>query len=222
MREIDLIPADYCRVVRFVHRAKIVGLGMLVAAAVLGVGHRSLKLAENRERLVVTSLQARQSTTTQQRLELEGLRAQQMRLERRLALLAAVRGGPTAESMLAIIDHALAAGDVWFTNWRFRRAGAEVDHDGSVVPTGYFVVLPPDAEHPEAKEWRVETHMEIRGQARDHSALSNFVNRLYDNPAIEDAKVLKTSVRSSGKDAIVDFELAVVVDGNASQPVFAK
>jgi hypothetical protein len=222
MRDVDLIPADYRRVVRFVQRAKVAGLCFLVATTILAASHRSLESVGERERRAIAALQARQSATTQQRLELERLQEQQMRLERRLALLAAVRGGPTAESMLATIDHALAADGVWFTNWRFRRAGAEVDHVAEAVHTGYFVVLPPDAEHPEAKEWRVETHMEIKGQARDHSALSAFVNRLYDRPEIEDAKVLRTSVRPSGDGAIVDFDLDVVVAGNAARPVVVK
>jgi len=222
MRDVDLIPADYRRVVRFVQRAKVAGVSIVIAVVALIAGHRSLQSAGEQERRAIASLQARQSATTQQRLELERLQEQRMRLERRLALLAAVRGGPTAESMLATIDHALAADGVWFTNWRFRRAGAEVDHVAEAVHTGYFVVLPPDAEHPEAKEWRVETHMEIKGQARDHSALSAFVSRLYDRPEIEDAKVLGTSVRPSGDGAIVDFDLDVVVAGNAARPVVVK
>ncbi|MGD2062845.1 MAG: hypothetical protein PVF51_04605 [Nitrospirota bacterium] len=222
MREVDLIPGEYRTVVRFIHRAKVSAVCLLVATAILGAGHRSLESVAEREQRAIAVLQAQQSTTTQQRLELEGLRERQMRLERRLALLAAVRGGPTAESMLAIVDHAVAGGGIWFTNWRFRRAGTEVDHDGSAEHTGYFAVLPPDAEHPEAKEWRVETHMEIKGQARDHSALSTFVNRLYDHPAIEDARVLRTSVRPVGNGTFVDFELAVVVAGNAARPVVVK
>jgi len=222
MRDVDLIPDDYRRAVRFIRRAKVAGVALVIAAVALIAGHRFLQSVGQQGRRAIAALQAQQSTTTQQRLELEGLREQQMRLERRLALLAAVRGGPTAESMFSIIDQALAAGGVWFTNWRFRRAGAEVDHVAEAVHTGYFVVLPPDAEHPEAKEWRVETHMEIKGQARDHSALSTFVNRLYDRPEIEDAKVLRTSVRPSDDGAIVDFDLAIVVAGNAARPVGVK
>jgi hypothetical protein len=221
MREVDLVPAEYRMVMRFVHRAKMVALCLLVAATLVGVGHRSLKSVAEQDRRAIASLEARQSATTEQRQELEGLRARQGRLERRLALLTAMRGGPTAESMLAIIDHAVAAGGVWFTNWRFGRAGTEVEHDAETVHTGYFVVLPPDAEHPEAKEWRVETQMEIRGHARDHSALSNFVNRLYDGPEIVDARVLNTSVRPFGDGTIVDFDLAVVVAGHAASPAFA-
>jgi hypothetical protein len=221
MREVDLIPADYRMVVRFIGHAKMAGLGLLVATTLAGIGHRSLKSVAERDRTAIAALQARQSATTEQRQELEELREQQRRLERRLALLTAMRGGPTAERMFAIIDHAVAAGGVWFTNWRFGRAGAEVEHDADAVHTGYFVVLPPDAEHPEAKEWRVDTHMEIKGYARDHSALSKFVNRLYDHPEIVDARVLNTSVRPFGDGTIVDFDLAVVVAGDAGRPAFA-
>jgi len=221
MREVDLIPSDYRMVIRFVHRAKMASLCLLVVPTLVVVGHRYLRSVAERDRGVIASLQARQNATTEQRQELEGLREQQRRLERRLVLLTAMRGGPTAESMLAIIDHAVAAGGVWFTSWRFGRAGAEVEHDADAVHTGYFVVLPPDAEHPEAKEWRVESHMEIKGHARDHTSLSNFVNRLYDLPEIVDARVLNTSARPFGDGTIVDFDLAVMVAGNASSPVFA-
>jgi Tfp pilus assembly protein PilN len=221
MREVDLIPADYRMVVRFIRHAKMTGLGLLVVALLVGSAVGSLKSTAERDRRAIALLQARQRATTEQRQELEGLREQQRRLERRLALLTAIRGGPTAESMLAIIDHAVAAGGVWFTSWRFGRAGAEVDHDADAVHTGYVVVLPPDPEHPEAKEWRVDTHMEIKGYARDHSALSRFVNRLYDHPEIVDARVLNTSVRPFGDGTIVDFDLAVVVAGATPRPAFA-
>ena len=63
--------------------------------------------------------------------------------------------------------------------------------------------------------------MEIKGYARDHSALSRFVNRLYDHPEIVDARVLNTSVRPAGDGTIVDFDLAVVVAGAVPRPAFA-
>jgi hypothetical protein len=116
--------------------------------------------------------------------------------------------------MFTVIDHALDGGDVWFRSWRFQRAGAEVEMEGEEsVNTGYFVVLPPDGESSESRAWRVETHMEIRGHARDHAALSTFVRRLYEQPSIEDVKVLKTNAREYDHGSLVDFDLAVVVAG---------
>jgi hypothetical protein len=57
----------------------------------------------------------------------------------------------------------------------------------------------------------MDTHMEIRGQAVDHSTLAQFVSRLLDQPRIEQVRVVNTRVRPLAAVEVVDFELAVVV-----------
>jgi len=54
--------------------------------------------------------------------------------------------------------------------------------------------------------------MEIRGQALDHSALSNFVRRLFVQPGIDDIRIRRTSLIDRNRADTVDFELAVVLN----------
>jgi hypothetical protein len=57
--------------------------------------------------------------------------------------------------------------------------------------------------------------MELTAQARDHSALAGFVRRLGEQEEIESVRVLNTEVRSVSASEVVDFELAIVVQGRA-------
>ncbi len=79
------------------------------------------------------------------------------------------------------------------------------------MQTGYFLVIPIEAEDEPNRAWRMETHMEIQGQARDHSMLASFVSRLLDEPRIAQVRIVKTHVREVAAVEVVDFELAVVV-----------
>jgi hypothetical protein len=58
--------------------------------------------------------------------------------------------------------------------------------------------------------------MTIKGQARDHSALSGFVRRLFVQPEIDDVRILRTNLSRSNRADAVDFELAVVINTGAS------
>ena len=109
-----------------------------------------------------------------------------------------------------IIDRALRGGDVWFVSWKFRRAGVIAPPTPRTVNTGYFIVVPA-GESAELESWRVKTHMNINGQARDHAALSRFVRGLYAQPEIRDVKVNNTRVRQYDNSRVVDFDMAVVL-----------
>ena len=56
--------------------------------------------------------------------------------------------------------------------------------------------------------------MTIRGQVRDHSALSRFVRRLFEQPEIEDIRIFNTAL--SGDREFVNFNLAVTVNSNGA------
>ena len=54
--------------------------------------------------------------------------------------------------------------------------------------------------------------MTIRGQARDHQALSRFVRSLFEQPDINDVNVQKTSQSDYADRRVVDFSLTVVLN----------
>jgi hypothetical protein len=55
--------------------------------------------------------------------------------------------------------------------------------------------------------------MTIKGQAKDHAALSRFVRKLFEQPEIQDVRILNTSRLSDER--IVNFDLAVTVNSGS-------
>ncbi|MDH4022272.1 MAG: hypothetical protein OEV14_04025 [Gammaproteobacteria bacterium] len=216
MPEIDLIPADY-RHDRWL-RQWLRGLGVVAVAVLVfnlaaysGFNWRLTRLAAE-----VVSLEQQRAVTEQQRLDLEALTQQQFVLNRQLKVLSSLRSGGPAREVFRTIDEAMAEADIWFLDWQFRRAGVVVpDEQVAGVQTGYFIVTPDSGSRPEDSSWLVQTHMTIRGQARDHQALSKFVNGLYAQPAVVDVSVQRTELKKLAASDVVQFDLAVVLNSEA-------
>ena len=210
MSEIDLIPAAYRerrRLARWLRRA---GLSTLVASALLLAGTLTLTMQADRLEQDVERLQAEKAISTQQRSELQSLNARKTELTQQLELLAGLRGGSAAKQMFVTVDRAAQPGRVWFTDWRFRRAGTKTDADPETVETGYFIVVKPG--QPARKEaWMIETAMNISGEALDHAALSDFVSTLVDQPEIQSVRVVSTETVKHLDRPLVRFSLDVLV-----------
>lgn len=216
MSDIDLIPTAY-RTRRWQMRWLKVSssvLAGLIGAVALGAAAISIATANATSR--VEALQERQAVTTQQRADLEQMGAQKTELERQFRLLSGLRSGAAAGEMFVTIDRALNSDDIWFLDWEFERAGVLVNEEVRTVNTGYFVVVPDGAARPTTNELRVQTHMTIHGQAGDHSALSGFVQRLFEQPEIDDVRIRRTSLIHNVQNDAVDFELAVILNTNVS------
>jgi len=214
MSDIDLIPQAYRTWLwqaRWIKRSALL-LGGL--AGLLIVSSMALGVATANAKSRVEALQQRQAVTAQQRADMERLGVEKSELEQQFHLLSGLRSGAAAGDMFVTIDRALTSDDVWFLEWQFRRAGVMAGEDVRTVNTGYFIVVPDGAEQLAADELRVQTHMTIRGQARDHSALSGFVRRLFAQPEIDDVRILRTALNSGRQTSIVNFELAVVLNTN--------
>jgi hypothetical protein len=216
MSDIDLIPQAY-RTRRWqmlwIKRFSFI-LGGLVGALALGATIIGIAAANATTR--VEALQHRQSLTAQQRVDLELLGKEKTELERQFRVLSGLRSGAAAGDMFVTVDRALKGDDVWFLNWEFERAGVMVSDEAQTVNTGYFIVVPEGANQHAPDELRVQTHMTIQGQARDHSTLSAFVRRLFVQPEVDDVRIRRTSrIRNDQVDA-VDFELGVVLSTQVS------
>ena len=212
MSDIDLIPQAY-RTRRWQSRwVKYTATLLFSLAGMLGLGLLALTIATTNARARVEALQARQMVNAQQQEDIVRLGAEKAGLEQQFRLLLDLRSGAAAGDMFMTIDRALTSNDVWFQNWQFQRAGVMVGEEVRTVNTGYFVVVPDGAEQPASDDLRVQTHMAIRGQARDHSALSSFVRRLFVQPEIDDIRILRTSLTAGNQADTVDFELAVVLN----------
>jgi hypothetical protein len=212
MSDIDLIPQAY-RTWRWQARW-MKSTACLVAGltATLVLTWTVLGLAIDNVRKDVEALQNKLSHTAQQQADIERLGAEKAELERQFRLLSNLRSGAAAGDMFVTVDNALISDDIWFRNWKFERAGIMVGEELETVNTGYFVVVPEGADHLASGELRIQTNMEIRGQALDHSALSSFVRRLFVQPGIDDIRIRRTSLIDRNRADTVDFELAVILN----------
>jgi len=212
MNDIDLIPQAY-HTRRWQSRWIVfaaISLGGLVALLVSG--SLAVDAATDNARTKVAELQRQQTITAQQRADLEELGSEKADLEGQFRLLSGLRSGAAAEKMFVTVDRALTGDDVWFLSWQFQRAGVVVEGEARTVNTGYFIVVPEGADQAAGEDLQVQTHMTIQGQARDHSALSGFVRRLFEQAEIDDVRIRRTSLNRSNQSGIVDFDLAIVLN----------
>lgn len=209
MAEIDLIPTDYRnRVIIYGWGRRLIVATVLFTALSLAI-YGTLEVVTRKLSENIAVLQNQQQSIAQRRDTLVEIYKKRDRYKRQWELLKNLRGGTAASRMFIIIDLAVSGGDVWFLNWEFRRAGTIVEYQPESVNTGYFVVLS-DNKDPDAGEaWKVDTRMTIKGQAGDHSALSKFVRRLYEQPEVLDVRILNTSYMTNVK--VVNFDMVVTV-----------
>ena len=212
MADIDLIPNDYRNwlgqrsiVVRYV--TVIATLNVLVFVATIGFG----QMAERAQAKVI-QLKTENAITQQQQIQLQQLKEQQSEYERQWTLLRGLRAGAAIDDIFSLIDRSLVAGDLWFLDWSFRRAGITVDGERRGVETGYFIIVSEENDPLADLDLEVETHMTIHGQARDHQALSKFVRALFEQQDIKDVNVQKTSQTAYANGHAVDFDMTVVLN----------
>jgi hypothetical protein len=213
MADIDLIPRDYRTRVWLQSRVKrtatvIVSMAVIAAATFAVFSYLVARVDRN-----ITALQKQQAITAQQREALTQLNEKKNSLDNQLMLLSGLRGGASASTMFVTMDRALTAGEIWFQSWEFQRAGFSVEKPAESASNGYFIILPGGSDKT-AETWKIETHMKIRGQARDHSTLSRFVRRLFEQPEIQDVRILNTSLASNRE--FVNFNLIVTVNSHGA------
>ncbi len=212
MTDIDLIPQAY-HTRRWQSRWIIyTAISLAGLVGIIVSGSFAIDAATDNARTKVAALQRQQTITTQQRADLEKLGSEKADLEGQFRLLSGLRSGAAAEKMFITVDRALTGDDVWFLKWQFQRAGVVVNGEDRTVNTGYFIVVPDGVDRADADDLRVQTHMTIQGQARDHSALSGFVRRLFEQTEIDDVRIRRTSLNRSNQSGIVDFDLAIVLN----------
>jgi len=212
MAELDLIPQNYRNWLRqrWMFRQYIIAFAVLNVIVLASSG--ALAQLSKSAMETVRDLQSQSAITEQQQVQLEQLREQQTEYERRWSLLRGLRAGAAVEDIFKIIDQSLTSNDLWFIDWRFRRAGVVVDGETRDVETGYFLIVLEDGSYNDNTEWQVETHMTVNGQARDHQALSTFVRALFEQESIRDVSVQKTSLIDYANGRVVEFELTIVLN----------
>jgi len=211
MNEIDLFPDELRRQLMFTRWFKraafiLVGVTLVIGAAFAGLRQANSKIEEQ-----IQYFQDQRDITNTNRQQLGQLKQEKVDLQQQLNLLSGLRSGASAEKMFLMLDRALPGPEVWLTNWKFRRAGSQVENTQETVNTGYFIVIPAGSSSRKEETWKIETHMNIQGQALDHSAMSEFVLNLTQQPEIENVRIVSTRLNQSKREKMVDFSLDIIV-----------
>jgi len=211
MNEIDLFPDELRRQLMFTCWFKravfiLVGVTLVIGAAFAGLRQANSKIEEQ-----IQYFQDQREITNTNRRQLGQLKQDKVDLQQQLNLLSGLRSGASAEKMFLMLDRALPGPEVWLTNWKFRRAGTQVENTPETVNTGYFIVIPAGSSSRKEETWKIETHMNIQGQALDHSAMSEFVLNLTQQPEIENVRIVNTRLNKSRREKLVDFSLDIIV-----------
>ena len=211
MNEIDLFPDDLRKRLLFNRWFRLTAILILVLTLLTVAAFVLLREANARIDQQIQFFQSQREITTANRQQLEQLNQQKKNLMQQLNLLSGLRSGASAEQMFVMIDRSLPGPEVWLTNWKFRRAGTPVEESQQAVNTGYFIVIPADNQSNKEETWKIETHMNIQGQALDHVAMSKFVLNLTQQPEIENVRIVSSSQTEVNRTKVVDFSLDIVV-----------
>jgi Tfp pilus assembly protein PilN len=210
----DLIPEDYKRYLLQLHILQRWALVMFVLISLSISISFALDYKADEFQKEIVLLEQKKSISSQQRNILQILKKDHKKLLVKHNVLQKLRGGAAAENMFVTIDRAFDGNNVWFKNWRFERAGSKTSEPPKGVNTGYFIVIP-ESERINKKQqeaWKIQTHMEVNGGARDHEALASFVRRLLQQPQIGDVRILNTQQRIYVDTTVVDFSLVITVN----------
>ncbi len=211
MNEIDLFPDDLRKQILFRRWLRQAGYSLGALSFAIVAAFAWFKQANAQIDEEIGHFQNQRAISTANRQRLEQLSQQKKDLQQQLDLLSGLRSGASAEQMFVMIDRALPGPDVWLTQWKFRRAGTPVEAAPSAVSTGYFIVIPADNQARKEETWKIETQMNIQGQALDHVAMSKFVLNLTQQPEIEDVRIVSTRQSEVNRHKVVDFSLDIVV-----------
>jgi len=215
MDDIDLIPTDYRIRIWFQGKAKLLGTGIISMIAITAVLYTTMQFAKDKLHSKISELQKQQETTSQQHEAITRFNENIQNLEYQLLLVNSLRSGTGAPEMFTTIDRAMADTDVWFDNWEYQRVGSPVGQKDQSSKNGHLFILPAGNGATTDTAWEIETHMTIKGQAKDHSALSRFVRRLSNQPEIHNIKILNTTTATHIN--VVDFNIAItVITGDAN------
>lgn len=209
MDDIDLIPTDYRNRIWFQVKAKLLGTSIVSMIAITAVIYTAMQLTNSKLHNKIGELQKQQENTSQQHEVITQFNENIQDLEYQLILLNSLRKGTDAPEMFTTIDRAMTDTDVWFDTWEYQRVSSPVEQKDQSSKNGNLIILTAGNGTTTDTAWEIKTHMTIKGQAKDHSALSRFVRRLSNQPVIHDIRILNTATATHM--SVVDFNIAVTV-----------
>jgi hypothetical protein len=205
MSEFNLIPDEYYAGIRR-RRLTLLCASAAIVLVVLAGGSLAVAnhvLAQREAELQVLRQQQALSVQQQQRLTL--LQQQKQKYESDLRMLSSLQSGVSIIKVVEAVQVAAEASGVQFESWSYLRAGIRAGDDAQARPPSFYAMAAAEQGFPAT--WESLAHMAIEGRARDHAALSAFVQRLFEHPDVEDVRIARSSRTERG----VEFHLAVMV-----------
>ena len=212
MRELDLIPASYKERLKIKKICRMFGFGFVLVLIFLFVLKFIFSFKIREYNAEIESLQKEKLLFSEQSQLYNDLLIEENKLSKYLEILKGLRGGPPVKQIMLAIDRVINA-DIWFTRWSFHRIGEITESPQNDIQTGYIIIIPREASASSQQQtWKLSTHMEISGQAKDHSSLSRFIERLINQPEIQDVKVINTNARDYTAGQVVSFNIVVTIN----------
>jgi hypothetical protein len=216
MHELDLIPASYREQLKVKRWFRLFFISVTITILIISglkffVVNSTKKLSDK-----IEVLQKNKVVNLELQKNYNDLVEQEIKLKKDLEVLKGLQGGPSTKQILLAIDKAMQNG-VWFTQWSFNRFREITPIQPDTVQTGYFIIIPQETANSSPgnqQAWKLTTHMEISGQALDHTNFSSFVNKLIQQPEIADVKVVNTSLNSNLSTQVIDFKIVVIINNN--------
>lgn len=212
MHELDLIPASYKERLKIKRWCRLFGF-TFAGVLVLIFGLRFILIAKTKA--FNSKIEIRQKDkqfNNEQQQKYNTLVAEGIKLEKELEILNGLRSGPSAKRILLALDR-IVQNDVWFSKLSYNRTGEITHVQPATAQTGSFIIIPKEANGSSNQQgWKLNTHMEINGQALDHSSLSGFIRKLINLPEIDDVKVVNTSLRNYTNSQVIEFNLIVIIN----------
>lgn len=210
---VDLIPAEYHRALRMQRLLRGFGCAALCLAAGMGLAGAGLAYGISGERTALARFKHMQAQAKAQQARLAEVTGRRDQAREQLRALDALRGGAAVGSLAAAVDAALID-QVWFQELTFAH-GEAVERKAEAGRPGEASTAANGAAMAKAGEsTRFESaRAEIRGIAGNHPALAEFVMRVAAQSGVAQAKLIDTSARTYPGIQVVDFRLALVLDG---------
>jgi len=214
----DLIPEDYRRYLQQLFILKRWGLTVLFVLIASALFSYALKYKADAYQKEIVSLEKKKAISSLQRNVLQDLQKDHEKLKSKHHVLEKLRGGALAKNMFVTVDNALEGKDVWFKKWRFDRAGSKTREADKTVNTGYFIVIPESEtnNNKTGEAWKIQTRMEVNGEAKDHEALARFVRRLLQQKQIGDVRIINTRQQTNTGMTVVSFKLGIIVNSRVT------
>lgn len=150
------------------------------------------------------------------RTQLIDAQARKDSLAESVAALGALRGAGEVTRLAASINGALVE-QVWFEQLRFSRT-QEVLQAAPAAPLPADTVQARAPHTGAVQAWRLGSHIEIAGQARDNGAMTAFLAALAADPLFANVRFLNSSTAPLDDGGAVSFNAAASLVKQQEQP----